>query len=74
MDQSTGAVSIAQVQVQNKLQLAQPPLPKEVQRQGISVTKSTVGVLLIMAFYSEDGSMKNARTAATISAATSRTR
>ena len=31
---------IAQVQVQNKLQLATPLLPQEVQRQGISVAKS----------------------------------
>ena len=52
-------IDIAQVQVQNKLQLAQPLLPEEVQRQGVSVTKSTVGVLLIMAFYSEDGAMRD---------------
>src|SRR5712671_7824055 len=31
---------IAQVQVQNKLQLALPLLPQEVQKQGVSVTKS----------------------------------
>lgn len=44
-------VDIAQVQVQNKLQLALPMLPEEVQRQGLSVTKSSVGVLLIMSLY-----------------------
>ncbi|MDL2321819.1 efflux RND transporter permease subunit [Desulfosarcina sp. OttesenSCG-928-B08] len=53
-------VDIAQVQVQNKLQLATPLLPDEVQRQGISVTKSSVGVLLITGFYSEGGSMTTA--------------
>ncbi len=35
---------IAQVQVQNKLQLAMPLLPQEVQQQGVSVEKSTLTV------------------------------
>ena len=48
---------IAQVQVQNKLQLAMPLLPQEVQRQGVSVTKSRTGFLLIIGFVSKDGSM-----------------
>jgi len=48
---------IAQVQVQNKLQLAMPSLPQEVQRQGVNVTKSRSGFLLVVAFVSEDGSM-----------------
>jgi multidrug efflux pump len=48
---------IAQVQVQNKLQLAMPLLPQEVQRQGVSVTKSRTGFLLIVGFVSRDGSM-----------------
>ncbi|MGB5102128.1 MAG: efflux RND transporter permease subunit [Steroidobacteraceae bacterium] len=48
---------IAQVQVQNKLQLAMPLLPQEVQRQGVNVSKSRSGFLLIIAFVSEDGSM-----------------
>ena len=48
---------IAQVQVQNKLQLAMPLLPQEVQRQGVSVTKSRSGFLLIIGFVSKDGSM-----------------
>src|SRR3546814_868265 len=38
----------AQVQVQNKLQLATPLLPEEVQRAGISVTKSNRGFLMVM--------------------------
>lgn len=48
---------IAQVQVQNKLQLATPLLPQEVQQQGIKVTKSTKNFLLIVGLVSEDGSM-----------------
>ncbi len=48
---------IAQVQVQNKLQLATPLLPQEVQRQGISVTKTGEGFLMVISFVSEDGSM-----------------
>jgi multidrug efflux pump len=48
---------IAQVQVQNKLQLAMPLLPQEVQRQGVNVTKSRTGFLMVIAFVSEDGSM-----------------
>lgn len=46
---------IAQVQVQNKLQLATPLLPEAVQRQGISVTKSTGGFLMVAALTSETG-------------------
>ncbi|HRP72270.1 MAG TPA: efflux RND transporter permease subunit [Luteimonas sp.] len=48
---------IAQVQVQNKLQLAMPLLPQEVQRQGVNVAKSTSGFLQVIGFVSEDGSM-----------------
>jgi multidrug efflux pump len=48
---------IAQVQVQNKLQLATPLLPQEVQQQGTKVTKSSSSFLLVLAFNSEDGSM-----------------
>jgi len=48
---------IAQVQVQNKLQLAMPQLPQEVQRQGVRVAKSVSNYLLIIGLYSEDGSM-----------------
>jgi hydrophobe/amphiphile efflux-1 (HAE1) family protein len=49
---------IAQVQVQNKLQLAMPQLPQEVQRQGVRVAKSASNFLMIVAFVSRDGSMK----------------
>jgi hydrophobe/amphiphile efflux-1 (HAE1) family protein len=48
---------IAQVQVQNKLQLAMPQLPQEVQRQGVRVVKSVSNYLLIIGLVSEDGSM-----------------
>ncbi|OEC52986.1 MULTISPECIES: efflux RND transporter permease subunit [Pseudomonadaceae] len=48
---------IAQVQVQNKLQLATPLLPQEVQQQGIRVTKAVKNFLLVIGVVSEDGSM-----------------
>ncbi|MHB8881600.1 MAG: efflux RND transporter permease subunit [Thermodesulfovibrionales bacterium] len=55
--------NIAQVQVQNKLQLAIPLLPQIVQRSGIQVVKSTRNFLLIVGLVSEDGSMdRNALT------------
>ncbi|HFZ8996195.1 TPA: efflux RND transporter permease subunit [Citrobacter freundii] len=45
---------IAQVQVQNKLQLATPLLPQEVQQQGISVEKSSSSFLLVAGFVSDN--------------------
>ncbi|MBO1324566.1 efflux RND transporter permease subunit [Acetobacter sp. TBRC 12305] len=48
---------IAQVQVQNKLQLAQPKLPQEVTAQGLSITKAVKNFMLVAAFISTDGSM-----------------
>jgi multidrug efflux pump len=48
---------IAQVQVQNKLQLATPLLPAQVQQAGIRVTQSSNGYLLIAGFVSTDNSM-----------------
>ncbi len=48
---------IAQVQVQNKLQLATPLLPQVVQQQGARVTKSSNNFLMVLAFVSTDGSM-----------------
>ncbi|GJN44018.1 MULTISPECIES: efflux RND transporter permease subunit [Pseudomonas] len=48
---------IAQVQVQNKLQLATPLLPQEVQQQGIRVTKAVKNFLLVIGVVSTDGSM-----------------
>ena len=40
---------IAQVQVQNKLQLATPLLPQEVQRQGVQVSKARSTFLMVVA-------------------------
>jgi multidrug efflux pump len=48
---------IAQVQVQNKLQLATPLLPQAVQQLGSKVTKSSSSFLVVMAFVSTDNSM-----------------
>lgn len=48
---------IAQVQVQNKLQLAMPLLPQEVQAQGVKVNKSSAGFLMVIGFVSQDGSL-----------------
>jgi multidrug efflux pump len=48
---------IAQVQVQNKLQLAVPLLPAQVQQSGVRVTKSTNAFLMFVGFISTDNSM-----------------
>ncbi|ATC64301.1 hydrophobe/amphiphile efflux-1 family RND transporter [Nibricoccus aquaticus] len=48
---------IAQVQVQNKLALATPLLPQEVQQLGVRVTKSVRNFLMVIGFRSIDGSM-----------------
>ena len=49
--------NIAQVQVQTKLQLATPLLPQVVQRQGVSVVKSTRNYLIFVGLVSDDGSL-----------------
>lgn len=51
---------IAQVQVQNKLNLATPLLPQEVQQQGIRVAKYQMNFMLVVGLVSEDGSMSSA--------------
>ncbi len=43
--------------MQNKLQLATASLPETVQRLGLTVSKSTRNYLIMVAIYSEDGSM-----------------
>ena len=48
---------IAQVQVQNKLALATPLLPPEVQLEAIRVAKSTKNFLMVVGFVSTDNSM-----------------
>ncbi|AGI22269.1 RND multidrug efflux transporter MexB [Pseudomonas sp. ATCC 13867] len=55
-DQGTSP-DIAQVQVQNKLQLATPLLPQEVQQQGIRVTKAVKNFLMVVGVVSTDGGM-----------------
>jgi The (Largely Gram-negative Bacterial) Hydrophobe/Amphiphile Efflux-1 (HAE1) Family len=51
---------IAQVQVQNKLSQATALLPDAVQRQGVTVQKSSAGFLMVIGVISEDGSMDQA--------------
>ncbi|CUR48341.1 efflux RND transporter permease subunit [Alloalcanivorax xenomutans] len=51
---------IAQVQVQNKLQLATPRLPQVVQQQGVQVSKSSDTFLMVVAFNSKSGELDNA--------------
>ncbi len=47
----------AQVQVQNKLQQAQSMLPDAVQSTGVTVTKASGNIFLVLAFTSNDGSL-----------------
>ncbi|BBR57816.1 MULTISPECIES: multidrug efflux RND transporter permease subunit AcrB [Enterobacteriaceae] len=48
---------IAQVQVQNKLALATPLLPQEVQQQGISVEKASSSFLMVVGVINTNGTM-----------------
>ena len=48
---------VAQMQVQNKLQLVQAQLPSTVQSTGITVSKASTGFLMVVAFVSTDGKM-----------------
>jgi len=50
------SADVAQMQVQNKLQLAAPQLPAEVQQQGMRVAKSVRNFLLVVGLVSLDGS------------------
>ncbi|MDR3464087.1 MAG: efflux RND transporter permease subunit [Beijerinckiaceae bacterium] len=49
--------NIAQVQVQNKLSLAEATLPTEVTQQGIRVTRASKNFMMIVGFVSTDNSM-----------------
>ncbi|MGG7564829.1 efflux RND transporter permease subunit [Rhodovulum sp. DZ06] len=51
---------MAQVRVQNKLQLVQSRLPTAVTQQGVNVTRSTSSILLVGALVSRDGSYSTA--------------
>ncbi len=48
---------IAQVQVQNRLSVAQPRLPQEVVQNGITVSKANNDFLMVVALHSEDPSL-----------------
>ncbi|MCE1235937.1 MAG: efflux RND transporter permease subunit [Hyphomicrobiales bacterium] len=48
---------VAQMQVQNKLQLVTSQLPQVVQTTGVSVNKTSTGFLLVASFVSTDGKM-----------------
>ncbi|NWL08031.1 efflux RND transporter permease subunit [Pseudomonas hunanensis] len=50
---------IAQVQVQNKLQLATPRLPEEVQRQGLRVVKYQQNFFLVIGLVDKSGNMSS---------------
>jgi len=49
----------AQVQVQNKVQLATPQLPQVVQQSGVVVAKATRNFMMFITLSSEDGSMSD---------------
>jgi multidrug efflux pump len=49
-------LDVAQVQVQNRVAIAQAQLPPEVQQQGITIKKASPDITLALAFYSPDGS------------------
>jgi HAE1 family hydrophobic/amphiphilic exporter-1 len=48
-------LDIAQVMVQNRVKLAEPRLPEEVNRQGISTKKKSPNILQIISLFSADG-------------------
>ncbi len=49
-------LDVAQVQVQNRVAIAQPQLPPEVQQEGIIVKKASPDITLAVAFFSPDRS------------------
>ena len=49
-------LNIAQVLVQNRLAIAQPKLPEEVQRLGITVRKNSPDLMMVIHLSSPDGS------------------
>ncbi|MBB5573874.1 MULTISPECIES: efflux RND transporter permease subunit [Rhizobium] len=50
---------VAQMQVQNKLQLVTAQLPQTVQSTGITVSKSTSNFLMVVGFVSKDGKLNS---------------
>jgi multidrug efflux pump len=49
-------LDVAQVQVQNRVAIAQPELPPEVQQVGLTVKKASPDITLVVALYSPDNS------------------
>lgn len=49
-------LDVAQVQVQNRVAIALPLLPQEVQQRGVTVRKASPDITLIVSLYSPDGS------------------
>ena len=49
-------LDVAQVQVQNRVAIAQPELPAEVQQVGLTVKKASPDITLVVALYSPDNS------------------
>jgi HAE1 family hydrophobic/amphiphilic exporter-1 len=47
----------AQVQVQNRVAIAEPQLPEEVRRQGVTVKKQSTNITLVISLTSDDPSM-----------------
>src|SRR5438270_2154438 len=48
-------LDMAQVLVQNRVAIAQPKLPEEVQRQGVTTKKKSTSIILVVALTSPDG-------------------
>ncbi len=49
-------LDVAQVQVQNRVAIAQPQLPQEVQQQGLTIKKASPDINVVVAFSSPDNS------------------
>ena len=49
-------LDVAQVQVQNRVAIAQPQLPQEVQQQGITIKKASPDITVVIAILSPDDS------------------
>ncbi|QDV74809.1 efflux RND transporter permease subunit [Botrimarina mediterranea] len=47
----------AQVQVQNRVAIAEPQLPEDVRRQGVTVKKQSTNIILVVSLTSDDPSM-----------------
>jgi HAE1 family hydrophobic/amphiphilic exporter-1 len=50
-------LDLAQVQVQNRVAIAEPLLPEDVRRQGLSTKKQSTSILLVVSLTSPDGSV-----------------